>query len=96
MATTQEQTLTRLRKIEGQVRGLHRMVAEGRDCEAILTQLMAIRAALDKIALAVAGEQIDQCIKESLDQPDGRAKLLRTVQLFLKLSPSTTQDQDSD
>jgi len=85
-----EQTLTRLRKVEGQVRGLQRMVSESRDCEAILTQVMAARAALDKIALSVAAEHLDHCIMSLLSEPDGQARILRTMELFLKLSPAGT------
>ncbi len=90
---SQEQILTRLRKVEGQVRGLQRMIAQGQDCDAILTQIMAARAALDQIALSVASEHLDRCMDAFLLQPDGRAKILRTMQLFLKLSPSATSDK---
>jgi len=83
-----EQILTRLRKVEGQVRGLQRMIAEDRDCEAVLTQLMAARAALDKTALSIAGEHLDFCVDGLIDQPDSRIRILRTMELFLKLSPS--------
>jgi CsoR family transcriptional regulator, copper-sensing transcriptional repressor len=83
-----EQILTRLRKVEGQVRGLQRMISEDRDCEAILTQLMAARAALDKTALSIAGEHLDFCVDGLIDQPDSRIRILRTMELFLKLSPS--------
>ncbi len=55
----------RLKRIEGQVRGLQRMVAEQRDCEAILTQLMAARAALDRVGLMVADSFVEQCIVEA-------------------------------
>ena len=44
-----EEITNRLKRVEGQVRGLQRMVDEHRDCEAILTQLMAARAALDRV-----------------------------------------------
>jgi len=89
-----EQILTRLRKVEGQIRGLQRMVAEGRDCEAILTQVMAARAALDKIALSVAGEHLDQCVNALLAHEDAGPKILRTMELFLKLSPSSIAETD--
>jgi DNA-binding FrmR family transcriptional regulator len=95
VAMSQEQVLTRLRKVEGQVRGLQRMVSDGRDCEAILTQLMAARAALDKIALSIAGQHLDQCVGILLDQPDGKTKILRTMELFLKFGPAM-QSEDSD
>ena len=89
---SREQILTRLRKVEGQVRGLQRMVAEGRDCEAVLTQVMAARAALDKIALTVASEHLDQCVDDLVADGDSRNKIMRTMELFLKLSPSTIQE----
>lgn len=89
---SREQTLTRLRKVEGQVRGLQRMVSEGRDCEAILTQLMAARAALDKIALTVAGEHLEECVGYLLGQPEAKVRILRTMELFLRLSPANVPD----
>ncbi len=49
-----EEITNRLKRVEGQVRGLQRMVEEQRDCEAIMTQLMAARAALDSVGLRVA------------------------------------------
>jgi DNA-binding FrmR family transcriptional regulator len=63
MQETGNQEITnRLRRIEGQVRGLQRMVSEERDCEAILTQLMAARAALDRVGLLVAREFAQECM----------------------------------
>ena len=91
---TREHVLTRLRKVEGQVRGLQRMVAEERDCEAVLTQLMAVRAALDKIALSVADEHLEQCVNRLVSEPDAKGRILRTMELFLKLSPNGPIEQD--
>jgi DNA-binding FrmR family transcriptional regulator len=61
-ATENEEITNRLKRIEGQVRGLQRMVSEERDCEAILTQLMAARAALDRVGLLVAREFVQECM----------------------------------
>ena len=52
-SATKDQLSKRLRRIEGQVRGLQRMIEEGRDCHDILIQLSGVRSALD-----AAGEQI--------------------------------------
>jgi len=52
----------RLRRVEGQVRGLQRMIEEQRDCEAILTQLMAVRAALDRVGLLIADNFVQDCV----------------------------------
>ena len=60
MAT--EEITNRLKRIEGQIRGLQRMVDEQRDCEAILTQLMAARAALDRVGLLVADNFVQECV----------------------------------
>jgi len=57
-----EEITNRLKRIEGQVRGLQRMVGEGRECEAILTQLMAARAALDRVGLLVAANFVQDCL----------------------------------
>ncbi len=58
----QEEIITRLRKVEGQVRGLQRMVKEEQDCEAIITQLMAARAALDKVGVSIITDHLEQCL----------------------------------
>ncbi len=57
-----EEITNRLRRIEGQIRGLQRMVEEQRDCDAILTQLMAARSALDRVGLLVAENFVQECI----------------------------------
>jgi DNA-binding FrmR family transcriptional regulator len=57
-----EEITNRLRRIEGQIRGLQRMVEEQRDCESILTQLMAARAALDRVGLLVAESFVQECV----------------------------------
>jgi DNA-binding FrmR family transcriptional regulator len=57
-----EEITNRLKRIEGQIRGLQRMVDEGRECEAILTQLMAARAALDQVGLIVADSFVQECV----------------------------------
>jgi CsoR family transcriptional regulator, copper-sensing transcriptional repressor len=54
--------LNRLRRIEGQVRGVERMVEEDRYCIDVITQISAIQAALDKVALGVLDDHADHCI----------------------------------
>ncbi len=89
MAERNEQALAdilmRLRRIEGQVRGLQRMVEEGQDCEAILTQLMAARAALDKAGLFIVERHLGECLRGTADE-QVRERLNRIVELFLRLS----------
>ena len=57
-----EQLTNRLRRIEGQVRGVERMVEEERYCIDVITQISAIQAALDKVALGVLTDHAKHCI----------------------------------
>ena len=52
----------RLKRVEGQIRGLQRMVEQERECEAVLTQLMAARAALDSVALMIVENHMKECL----------------------------------
>ena len=59
---TKEQLVKRLRRIEGQVRGVEKMVDEDRYCIDVLTQISAIQAALDKVALGLLDEHAHHCV----------------------------------
>jgi len=54
--------LGRLKRIEGQIRGLQRMVADERSCSEIILQLMAARKALDAVGVTLLHEHIDRCL----------------------------------
>lgn len=60
--TDQEKVKNRLRRIAGQVGGLERMVDEERYCIDILTQISAVQAAIDKVALALLDEHARHCV----------------------------------
>jgi CsoR family transcriptional regulator, copper-sensing transcriptional repressor len=62
---SQEQLLARLSRVEGQVRGVARMVEEERYCIDVLTQISAIRAALDKVALSLIDSHTRNCLDEA-------------------------------
>jgi CsoR family transcriptional regulator, copper-sensing transcriptional repressor len=64
-----EQLLNRLRRIEGQTRGLQAMVSEDRWCPDILQQIAAVTAALDKVALGLAEGHVRHCMAEGADDP---------------------------
>jgi CsoR family transcriptional regulator, copper-sensing transcriptional repressor len=77
--------LTRLRKIEGQVKGLQRMVEEGRRCNDLVTQVMAVRSALDQVGVSIMADYMRDCL--SADQPtlETKAALTEALGLFLRL-----------
>ena len=66
-ATTHNEQITRLKKIEGQIRGVQRMIEDRRDCEAILQQLTAVRSALHTASLSLARAYATQCLVEADD-----------------------------
>ena len=61
---SKEQLINRLRRIEGQVRGIERMVDEDRYCIDVVTQISAIQAALDKVALGLLDQHTRHCVAE--------------------------------
>lgn len=60
--------LSRLRRIEGQVRGLHRMVAEDTYCLDILTQVSAVTKALHGVAVGLVEDHLEHCVREAMEQ----------------------------
>jgi DNA-binding FrmR family transcriptional regulator len=77
----------RLKRVEGQVRGIARMVTERRYCIDILQQLTAARRALDQVGLAIMQGHINSCVSEAIRHKDGTSKvaeLMRTLQRFVK------------
>jgi DNA-binding FrmR family transcriptional regulator len=61
-SASREQLLARLRRIEGQVGGIERMVTEDRYCIDVLTQISAVQAALDKVALGLLDDHAHHCV----------------------------------
>jgi len=66
-SATKDQLATRLARIEGQVRGVNRMVGEDRYCIDILTQISAIQAALDKVSLGLLDDHAHSCVVGAAD-----------------------------
>ncbi len=74
-SATKDQLLRRLRRIEGQVRGVRGMVEDDRYCIDVLTQISAARAALDKVALGLLDDHARHCVmgaegEERVDRTD--------------------------
>lgn len=65
----------RLRRIEGQVRGIQRMVDQDQYCIDILTQLNSVTAALRAVGMGLLDEHVRHCVKDSIDQGDSDEKV---------------------
>ena len=85
-----DQLLKRLARIEGQVRGISKMIEDDRYCIDILTQLGAVDTALEAVALKVLEEHVQHCVARALASGDperaaeSTAELLGAVQRFAK------------
>lgn len=66
----QRELINRLRRIEGQVRGVQRMIEEQRDCREVLQQLMAVRAATYQTSLRLVRHFAGECLKDPQRTPD--------------------------
>ena len=80
----QQAIVTRLNRIEGQVRGIRRMVQEPRLCVEILQQLAAAEAALNRISLAIFKFHVETCVPEGIakGEPDRSQRLTELVDIF--------------
>ncbi len=78
---TKEQLLKRLHRIEGQVRGIEGMVQDDRYCIDVLTQISAVQAALDKVALGLLDDHAHHCVvgADATDQHERTEELMGAV-----------------
>lgn len=86
MSTTDERTKTihRLRRLEGQIRGLERMVQENKDCEEILIQLLAAKAALNKVGVQIITHAMKDCIAAKDPTRPADEVIAEAMELFTK------------
>ena len=82
-----EDAHVRLKKIEGQIRGLQRMIDQGKDCSEIIHQLCAARKALDKVGFVILTHRMRECVEQSRAGGSESEKLMEeAMKLFLTLA----------
>ncbi len=76
----------RLKRIEGQIRGVLRMLEEEKDCKDVITQLSASRTAIDRTMGLIVGTNLEQCLREQMAKGDqGNPDLVKeAVQMLVK------------
>ena len=84
-ATTRDKLIKRLQRIEGQARGVRRMIEEDRDCQDILTQLAAIRGAAHQISVVIIQEYARHCLSDPERYGSPEEAIARLVQTLGKL-----------
>ena len=70
-----EKVLARLRRIEGQVRGVSKMVEEDRYCIDVLTQVSAVKAALEAVSLTLLEDHVEHCVADAISSGDATEKV---------------------
>ena len=81
-ADHKEALAKRLHRIEGQVRGIERMVEDDRYCIDILTQLGAVSTALERVALEILDDHVQHCVADALASGDEKAAREKTDELL--------------
>jgi len=90
-----DKMVNRLRRIEGQVRGLQRMVSEGAPCEDVLTQLSATRAALDRAGVMLITAKVRECLL-SEDEVPSEVAVQRALETFQRYAQHLQVQPDPD
>jgi DNA-binding FrmR family transcriptional regulator len=86
---TKPELMKRLRRIEGQVRGIQRMVDEDKYCIDVLTQVSAITKALQAVALSLLDEHLEHCVRDAISSgTDADAKLAEATAAIARLVKS--------
>tara|TARA_R110000787_G_scaffold20315_2_gene60555 strand:+ start:140 stop:415 length:276 start_codon:yes stop_codon:yes gene_type:complete len=88
-AVTKPKVINRLNRIEGQVRGIGRMVEGDRYCVDVLTQIQAVRAALSRVETEVLKDHLDHCVMGAMtgdDPADRKAKAAELITLLGRAS----------
>ncbi len=81
-----DQIRNRLRRVEGQIRGIERMLEEGRECRDIVTQLSAATRALEQAGFRLISAGLTWCIEHPDEAEDGGYPLAEVERMFMKLA----------
>ncbi len=85
VASSDKNIRDRLRRVQGQLGGAVRMIEEGRECEDVVTQLMAVRAAVERAAAELISSHVDECVA-TMSRPRARTAVRDAVALLGRLS----------
>jgi len=86
-----EDTLRRLKSIEGHVRGIERMVGEDAYCIDVIRQIQAVQAALDKVSSRILENHLNSCLITAVrgDDPEDRERVLKEISEVFTASTKT-------
>lgn len=80
-----EQVIRRLKRLEGQTRGILKMMEDGKNCKEVVSQLSAVRSAADKAIAYIVAVNLEQCVLQAQeDHVDPRRQVNEAVELLIK------------
>jgi len=80
--TSQEMLLKRVRRIEGQIRGIEKMIAEDRDCVSVMIQLAAVRSGIEGVGALVLNNCMKLCLRKDAETTTDIDSLSRAVAIW--------------
>lgn len=85
VVTYDKSVINRLKRIEGQIKGVLGMMEQGKDCKDIVTQLSAARNAIDRTMGVIVSTNLEQCVRENVQKGEGTENLVKeAVELLIK------------
>jgi DNA-binding FrmR family transcriptional regulator len=81
---TKEDILNRMKKIEGQAKGIQKMIEEDKCCGDIMIQISAIRSAINRVGGFIMDRYIKECLKESLEDDKGDKRIEEVIETIVK------------
>ncbi len=92
MAQEVRSLLARLRRIEGQIRGIQRMLEEDRVCEDIVTQLMAARSSLDQVGVRLLDHHVERCLCNDEAPEQAVRNMQQALKMWMRMGAPKQQD----
>ncbi|GAB6254796.1 metal-sensitive transcriptional regulator [Peribacillus sp. N1] len=78
-------SIHRLKRIEGQIKGVLGMMEQGKDCRDVVTQLSAVRNAIDRTMGVIVSANLEECVRENVEKGEGTDHLVKeAVNLLIK------------
>lgn len=86
MAECKEDVIQRLKKVEGQVKGIQRMIDENKCCVDVLIQIAAIRAAINKVGILVFENHTRECLTKALKENQEEKMIDELINVMIKFT----------
>lgn len=84
----QKELINRIRTVKGHLGGIEKMIEEQKSCEQVLVQILAVKAAMDKIGMAVIENYVEECLLAAMEEPETLQKkvkdIVKTLSTFSK------------